>query len=98
MAKSRPPNTPETLTLGDFVRIKNYAGKLGKIVELRGPLGPNGSPVYRVQVDRKPVAAFIELLQNQLEVVSAAELGQMRAHRKARPGTSTRKAQPKTHK
>jgi hypothetical protein len=98
MAKSKPPNSTDTLTLGDYVRIKNYAGKLGQIVELRGPLGPNGSPVYRVQVDRKPVATFIELLQNQLEIVSPVELGEMRARRQAKPKSSTRKSQPKTHK
>ena len=36
LAKSKQSDALYTLKLGDRVRIKNYAGKLGKIVELRG--------------------------------------------------------------
>jgi hypothetical protein len=46
-----------------------------QIVELRGPLGPNDASVCGVQVSRKPVATFIELLQNQLENLDPSRVG-----------------------
>lgn len=68
MAKKQ--TTPvATLKLGDRVRIKDFAGKIGKIAELRGPLGPGGANVYRVLVQRKPTHSYIELLGDQLEYV-----------------------------
>lgn len=84
MAKQKQPKAFGPLNLGDHVRIKHYAGKLGKIVELRGALGPDGASVYRVLVNRKPTPSYIELLDNQLEAVSIEELGQMKAKRKVR--------------
>jgi hypothetical protein len=59
------------LNLGDQVKIKHYGGKFGRIVELRGPLGPGGASVYRVMVQRKPTASYIELLGNQIEAAPA---------------------------
>jgi hypothetical protein len=59
--------------IGDRVKIKNYAGKVGRIVELRGPLGPGGAFVYRVLVQRKPTFSYIELRGDQLEVAPASE-------------------------
>ena len=59
--------TSQTLNLGDRVRIKYYGGKYGKIVELRGALGPDGAQVYRVRVGRKPFTSQIELLGDQIE-------------------------------
>jgi hypothetical protein len=38
----------------------------GKILELRGSLGPGGAQVYRVRYRRKPKAAYIEVLASQL--------------------------------
>jgi hypothetical protein len=69
MANEKQPNVLVSFKLGDRVRIKNYAGKVGKIVEYRGPLGPGGASVYRVEVKRKPNISYIELLGNQIEVV-----------------------------
>ena len=43
----------------------------GRIVELRGPLGPGGVQVYRVLVRRKPEPKYIELMEDQLELVPA---------------------------
>ena len=57
------------LTLGDRVTIRNSAGMKGRIVELRGPLGPGGAHIYRVQVRRKPTPAYIEVREDQLEAV-----------------------------
>jgi hypothetical protein len=60
-----------SLNLGDRVKIKHYGGRFGRIVELRGALGPNGAPVYRVMVQRRPTASYIELLGSQLEPAPA---------------------------
>jgi hypothetical protein len=54
--------------LGDRVKIRNSAGMKGRIVELRGPLGPGGAQIYRVQIRRKP-RAYIEVREDQLEII-----------------------------
>ena len=56
------------LTLGDRVKIRKSAGLKGRIVELRGPLGPGGAQIYRVQLRRKP-RAYIEVREDQLEII-----------------------------
>jgi hypothetical protein len=68
MAKIQKSNVV-ALKLGDRVKIKNFAGKIGRIAELRGPIGPGGAPVYRVLVQRRPTVSYIELLGDQLEIV-----------------------------
>ena len=72
------------LNLGDRVRIKHYDPSIGKIVELRGALGPGGASVYRVRINRKPTPIEIEVLDSQIDVVPEAELEQLRLRRKAR--------------
>jgi hypothetical protein len=57
------------LKLGDRVKIRLSGGLSGKIVELRGPLGPGGAQIYRVLVRRKPAPKYIELREDQLELV-----------------------------
>ena len=69
MAEEKQAKVFVSFKLGDSVKIKNYAGKVGKIVEYRGTLGPGGAQVYRVKVSRKPNVSYIELLDNQLEAV-----------------------------
>ncbi len=64
-------NVVPLLELGARVRIRNSAGMRGRIVELRGPLGPGGSQIFRVRVLRKPKAAFIEVRGDQLEPIPA---------------------------
>jgi hypothetical protein len=59
------------LKLGDRVRIRDSGGLRGRIVELRGPLGPGGVQIYRVRVSRKPKPSYIELREDQLEVLPA---------------------------
>ena len=57
---------PERLwPLGAKVGIR-YSDWRGKIVELRGPLGPKGVQVYRVRIRRKPKATYTEVLGDQL--------------------------------
>jgi hypothetical protein len=57
------------LKLGDRVRILHSTGMKGRIVELRGPLGPGGAQIYRVQYQRKPKPAYIEVREDQLELL-----------------------------
>ncbi len=60
-----------SLKLGDLVKIRHSGWRQGRIVEARGPLGPNGSQIYRVLVRRKPRPAYIELREDQLDAISA---------------------------
>lgn len=63
-------NTPgPSLKLGDLVRIRHSGWECGRIVELRGPLGPNGAQIYRVLVRRKPKPAYIEVREDQLDLI-----------------------------
>jgi hypothetical protein len=48
------------------VRFTNWRGR---IVELRGPLGPGGAQVYRVRYRGKPRPADVEVLEEQLELI-----------------------------
>ena len=61
------------LKVGDRVRVRGSDYKRARIVELRGPLGPGGAQVYRVRVRRKPKPAYVEVLEEQLEVVPPEE-------------------------
>jgi hypothetical protein len=56
-------------TLGDMVKILRSGYKRAKIIELRGPLGPGGKQVYRVLLRRKPSPVYIEVLEEQLELL-----------------------------
>jgi hypothetical protein len=77
MAKKKPGNvvaasTPDSLLkIGDRVRIRHYGGQCGRIVEYRGPLGPGGARIYRVMVRTKPTKTYIELREDQLELIPA---------------------------
>jgi hypothetical protein len=59
------------LKLGDRVKIHHSGGMRGRIVELRGPLGPGGAQIYRVRVRLKPTPKYIELREDQLQAVPA---------------------------
>ena len=63
----------EPLKIGTIVRIRNSGYGRARIVEFRGPLGPNGARVYRVLVRKKPRPAYIEVLEDQLEAEPAKE-------------------------
>ena len=68
MAKPKPV---PLLKLGDRVRIRLSGGLKGRIVELRGPLGPGGAQIYRVRIPRKPKPQYIEVREDQLETIPA---------------------------
>lgn len=61
----------QNLVLGDRVKIRHTTGLKGRIVELRGPLGPGGVQVYRVRVRRKPKPTYIEVRGDQLEILQS---------------------------
>jgi hypothetical protein len=63
----------QPLKLGDYVKVHYYPALRGQIVELRGPLGPGGIQIYRVRFKRKPSSMFIELGEDQLEVIPPPE-------------------------
>jgi hypothetical protein len=58
-------NNVHPLKLGDRVKIR-HSDLQGRIVELRGPLGPGGAQIYRVRTRRKPTPAYIEMREDQL--------------------------------
>jgi hypothetical protein len=57
--------------LGDRVKILHANDLRGRIVELRGPLGPGGVQVYRIRVQSKPKPVYVEVREDQLAAVSA---------------------------
>jgi hypothetical protein len=65
-------NQVEPLNDGTFVKILNSGYRRAKIAEYRGPLGPKGARVYRVLVQKKPRRVYIEVLEDQLEVLDDA--------------------------
>lgn len=75
MAKSQskpPPATAEGPRVGDLVRIRLHPDIRARVVELRGPLGPGGAQVYRLLLRRKPSRAYVEVREDQLEVIRRA--------------------------
>ncbi len=64
-------NQTEPLPIGTRVTIRNSGYGPATVVEFRGPLGPKGARVYRVRVREKPRSTYIEVLEDQLEVVPA---------------------------
>ena len=54
---------------GDRVKIIGGGGLTGRIVELRGPLGPGGIQIYRLLLRKKPRPAYIELREDQIELL-----------------------------
>ena len=70
MAKNK---SGEPLKTGDLVKIRHSGFERARIVELRGPLGPGGAQVYRVRVRAKPKPIYIEVLGDQLILLSPEE-------------------------
>jgi hypothetical protein len=68
LAVAQTASHQELLKVGDRVRIRDFGGQRGKIVEYRGQLAPGGARVYRVLV--KANRDYIELREDQLERVA----------------------------
>ena len=54
------------MQVGDRVRILRSGNLRGRIVELRGPLGPGGIQIYRVRIPDKPKPTYVEVREDQL--------------------------------
>ena len=65
-------NLIEPLKAGTVVKIVNSGYGRAKIAENLGPLGPKGARVYRVLVETKPRRVYIEVREDQLEVLHDA--------------------------
>ncbi|MGO9464299.1 MAG: hypothetical protein ACLQIB_35650 [Isosphaeraceae bacterium] len=63
-------NLIEPLSDGTVVKILNSGYNRAEIVEYRGPLGPKGARIYRVLVQKKPRRIYIEVREDQLEVLN----------------------------
>ncbi|MGA2064038.1 MAG: hypothetical protein ABSG86_03670 [Thermoguttaceae bacterium] len=63
-------NLIEPLRVGTVVKILNSGYRRAKIAEYRGPLGPKGARVYRVLIQKKPRCVYIEVREDQLEVLA----------------------------
>jgi hypothetical protein len=62
----------ENIKPGDRVRIifpGSFTERTGRIVELRGPHGPGGMQVYRILLRKKPKRVYIEVREDQLEMI-----------------------------
>jgi hypothetical protein len=66
-------NLTEPLKVGTVVKILNSGYGRAEIAEYRGPLGPAGARVYRVLVQKKPRPVYIEVREDQLEVLDDVE-------------------------
>jgi len=62
----------EPLKDGTYVKILNSGYSRARIAECLGPLGPKGARIYRVLVQRKPRRVYIEVREDQLEVLGEA--------------------------
>lgn len=62
----------EPMKVGTVVKIRDSGYPRATIAEYRGPLGPKGTHVYRVLVESKPRRVYIEVLEDQLEVLAEA--------------------------
>jgi hypothetical protein len=63
-------NLSDPLPVGTLVKILNSGYARARIAEYRGPLGPKGARIYRVLVQRKPRRVYIEVREDQLEVLA----------------------------
>jgi hypothetical protein len=70
--KMTTQNLVTPLKVGTIVKILNSGYGPATIAEYRGPLGPKGANVYRVLVQEKPRRVYIEVGEDQLEVMGIA--------------------------
>jgi hypothetical protein len=67
-------NLNEPLQVGTIVKIRNSGYARAKVAEDRGFLGPKGARIYRVLVQTKPRRVYIEVREDQLEVLQDARV------------------------
>jgi len=62
---TRADREKQSWNLGDRVRLR-YSNWVGRIVEFRGPLGPGGAQIYRIEVESDPEPIYTEVREDQL--------------------------------
>jgi hypothetical protein len=64
---------PDSIKAGDRVKILHGTGResglVGRVIELRGPLGYKGAEIYLIRIPRKPKPAYVEVPAEQLEII-----------------------------
>ena len=60
------PSPNAKFKAGDRVLFLRSDSLKGRIVELRGPLGPNRAEIYRIMLRRKPKPTYIEVREDQI--------------------------------
>jgi hypothetical protein len=65
-------NEIEPLKDGTVVKVRNSGYSHAWITEYLGPPGPKGARIYRVLVQKKPRPVYIEVREDQPEVVDGA--------------------------
>ena len=63
------PSATEPIAIGTLVKIRNSGYGRARVAEYRGPLGPKGARVYRVRYRKRPRPAYIEVCEDQLEIL-----------------------------
>jgi hypothetical protein len=66
MTDQNPDPPARLFNVGDRVMIRLFGGLRGRVVELRGPLGPGGVQMYRVMVRRMLEPMYIAVGADQL--------------------------------
>jgi hypothetical protein len=70
MAETTKMGSQPIVNIGDIVKILHVSDLHGRVVEFRGALGPGGTPVYRVEVRKKPKSSYVEVRADQIQVIS----------------------------
>jgi hypothetical protein len=65
-------NLSEPFKVNTFVKILKSGYSRARIAEYRGPLGPNRARIYRVLIEEKPRRVYIEVREDQLELLDYA--------------------------
>ena len=63
----------EDFQLGDIVVVKLHPKIRAKVIELRGPLGPNGEQVYRIRFGKSLGRGQAEVLPHELRLLRREE-------------------------
>lgn len=67
------PNAPDILHIGTRVTFRYTPGRIGRVVEWRGPLGVGGRQIYRIRYGRKGARGYTEVPREHLIVLPPKE-------------------------